>query len=217
MSLTEKISLSQILKASTYDSFRNQLHHFECSLCPLSANRQCLVIDRGNAKSRIIVMGEAPGREEDKQGKPFVGRSGKLLDQLLIETGLNPEEDLLVLNAVKCRPPENRTPTTSEVETCRPFLLKQIRLLSPQWGLLLGATAVRALFPEKSKIPISQLAGHFFESSEFPGIQWMVVFHPAYLLRSPSKKTEMRRFLEIFKAAWKNYEARAFAADSSDT
>jgi uracil-DNA glycosylase family 4 len=130
-----------------------------CQGCPLAQGRQQVVFSRGNPQARLMLIGEAPGAQEDALGQPFVGRSGQLLDQLLAEAGLDSNRDAYICNGVKCRPPENRKPTARELAACRPWLEQQIVLVQPQVLVLVGATALQAVLAIKG--PISQLRGQW--------------------------------------------------------
>jgi len=158
------------------------------------------VIDRGNPNSKILVIGEAPGEKEDLQGKAFVGRAGQLLDKIMDSIGLKTNEDMLIINTVKCRPPENRPPTAAEVETCRPYLNYQISLVKPKIILLLGATALKHILPDKKKVSMEEVVGKFFTDDQFPGVQFMVLYHPAYLLYDPRKKEPMWQHVKKLKS-----------------
>ncbi len=120
-------------------------HCNQCRRCELGENRTNAVIGRGNPEAEIMVIGEAPGQNEDEQGLPFVGKSGQLLDKILQSVELSSDRHVYISNAIRCRPPENRTPTLKEVGACKPYLLEQIRLVNPKIILLTGATAVKAL------------------------------------------------------------------------
>lgn len=139
-----------------------------------------------------MLIGEAPGAEEDKQGKAFVGRAGKMLDRVMAEAGINTNEDTLIANVLKCRPPDNRIPTDAEAQSCSPLLRKQIELVNPKLLVLLGNTAVRRLFPEHKKTPMNELIGKTLTYSigelKVPAL---VLYHPAYLLYDPRKKQVM--------------------------
>lgn len=192
----------QVLNAETYEAFREALLASNCDDCPLAAVRTNLVIDRGNPKSQIMLVGEAPGQNEDLAGKAFVGRSGKLLDALMLDIGIDTNKDCLITNVVKCRPPKNRPPTKTEVAECLPLLLKQIELMKPRVVVLLGATAAKHLVPaieENKQISMRDRVGRFFQIERFPGVDFMVLYHPAYLLRVPPKTAEMKRHLETVK------------------
>lgn len=141
-----------------------------------------------------MLIGEAPGRDEDAQGIAFVGRSGRLLDAMLEEAGWNPTSEIIIANVVKCRPPDNRPPQQKEVNECLPFLRKQIELLKPQQIALLGATAVKHLLGDKR--PMNQLVGEFLTSESYPDQKFTVLFHPAFILRSPTRRGEMVGWLK---------------------
>ena len=155
----------------------------QCSRCGLSAERQHVVISRGDPSAKVMVIGEAPGASEDIQGLPFVGRSGQLLDQLLRTVGFNPDSDLFICNVVKCRPPNNRKPSSAELRACRPWIEEQLAHVDPLVVVLVGATAVAAML--KRKQAMRSLRGVWIEQA---GRLWMPVFHPAYLLRNLSRE-----------------------------
>ena len=142
-----------------------------------------MVVARGNPQAPLMVIGEAPGAKEEELGKPFVGRSGKLLDKLLQKAGIDINLDVYFCNVVKCRPPNNRRPTKSEINENLPWLHQQINLVDPKVIVLVGATALEALL--KIKSPISILRGKWIN---WEGRLVMPVFHPSYLLRNPSKE-----------------------------
>jgi uracil-DNA glycosylase len=162
----------------------------QCRRCDLGHTRIQAVIGRGALKAPIMIVGEGPGQTEDETGLPFVGRAGQLLDKILASVNLTTEHDVFIANAVKCRPPDNRTPTPEEIEACRPYLLEQIRLIDPQIILLTGATAVRSILGEKRGI--TQIRGQW---REWQGRLCMPIFHPAYLLRSPSREKGKPKWL----------------------
>ena len=139
-----------------------------------------------------MLIGEAPGADEDSQGLPFVGRSGRLLSELLEAAELDEEEDLHICNVIKCRPPNNRKPTSNEIKQCRPWLEEQIALVNPSLVLLAGATALQALLGIKSGI--SKLRGQWHEQE---GKAFMPVFHPSYLLRFGSREEGSPRALTL--------------------
>ncbi|MBS0018689.1 MAG: uracil-DNA glycosylase [Arthrospira sp. SH-MAG29] len=165
-------------------------HCNRCDRCELGKNRTHAVIGRGNPTAPIMIIGEAPGQHEDEQGLPFVGRSGKLLDNILDSVGLSTDTEVYISNAIRCRPPENRTPTASELEACKPYLLEQIRLINPQIILLTGATAVKSILGDKR--PITKIRGQWFQ---WEGRQCMPIFHPAYLLRNSSRDVGKPKWL----------------------
>lgn len=179
------------IPVGTYASMTELTQDCEnCQRCPLSKSRTRVVIGRGNPHASILLIGEAPGQQEDETGLPFVGRSGQLLEKILESVGLNPEKDIFICNVNKCRPPDNRPPTPQEVEACKPYLLEQIRLVNPAIILLTGATAVKGILKEKR--PISKIRGQW--------LLWenrlcMPIFHPSYLLRNPSREDGSPKWL----------------------
>ena len=182
---------NDILDARDYQSFSNILKSSNCTRCELHRGRRNIVVDRGNPEARIMIIGEAPGENEDIMGKAFVGKAGKLLDEIMKAISFETERDMLIANIVKCRPPENRSPLQEEVAACVPYLHKQIELIHPRVILLLGAVALKHMIPEKGEFSMEHEAGTFFSSSEYPGIQFAVLYHPAYLLYDPRKKKVM--------------------------
>jgi len=130
-----------------------------------------------------VFVGEAPGRDEDVQGEPFVGRAGQLLTEIITKGMRLRREDVYIANVIKCRPPENRNPEPDEVATCEPFLLRQLELIAPEVIVALGKFAAQTLL--RTKTPITQLRGRWFD---YHGIRLMPTFHPAYLLRNPGDK-----------------------------
>jgi uracil-DNA glycosylase len=156
----------------------------ECVRCPLSATRTHVVNSEGNRNARLMFIGEAPGADEDAQARPFVGRAGQLLNKIIEAIGLK-REDVFIGNVNRCRPPQNRTPTPAEAATCKPFLLREIMIVKPEVIVVLGNTAMKNLLDTKEGI--TKLRGKF---QDYQGIKVMPTFHPAYLLRDPSKKRE---------------------------
>jgi uracil-DNA glycosylase family 4 len=154
-----------------------------CKLCTLG--RKQVVFGVGNPHADLMFVGEAPGRDEDIQGIPFVGRAGQKLTQIIEAIGLT-REDVYIANVIKCRPPENRNPEPDEVEKCEPFLFRQIDLIKPKVIVALGTFAARSLL--KTDAPISKLRGRVYE---YRGAQLIPTFHPAYLLRNPSCRREV--------------------------
>ena len=193
---------NKILGAATYADFKDELLKSVCTKCALSDSRTHIVVDRGNPQAKVMIIGEAPGQNEDLQGKAFVGRAGQLLDQLMQAIGFDTNQDSIIVNVVKCRPPENRAPLPKEVETCFPFLKKQIELVKPRFILLLGATALKHLSPERKDIGMESQVGDFFNHAGYPGIDFMVLYHPAFILRDPRKKPLMVEHLKRFKDHW---------------
>ncbi|HYY96962.1 MAG TPA: uracil-DNA glycosylase, partial [Pyrinomonadaceae bacterium] len=147
--------------------------------------RTQIVFGVGNANADLMFVGEAPGADEDASGRPFVGRAGQLLNKIIEAIGLK-REDVLIGNVNRCRPPQNRTPTTEEARTCKPFLLREINIVKPDVIVVLGNTAMKNLLDTKEGI--TRLRGEF---QDYRGIKVMPTFHPAYLLRDPSKKREV--------------------------
>ena len=141
-----------------------------------------MVVGKGNEAAHIVVIGEGPGQQEDITGLPFVGRAGKMLDTVLSSVDIDPLKDCYITNIVKCRPPNNRKPSSSESEACMPWLTGQINLLRPKIIILAGSTAVQSFLGIKE--PISKIRGQWIEKDN---IKYMPIFHPSYLLRSPSK------------------------------
>ena len=193
---------NKILDAKTYAEFKSALVASQCTKCALSESRRHIVVDRGNPEANVLMIGEGPGENEDIQGRAFVGRAGQLLDEMLKELGFDTNRDSLITNVVKCRPPENRAPKQEEADTCLPFLKKQIALIKPKFILLLGAVALRHIVKDKKQFSMEQEAGTFFVHPDFPGVRFMVLFHPAYILRDPRKKPLMREHLKRFKEAF---------------
>ncbi|MFZ0408815.1 MAG: uracil-DNA glycosylase [Cyanobium sp.] len=136
----------------------------QCLRCALAESRRQVVVGRGNPEARLLLIGEAPGAEEDASGRPFVGRAGNLLEQLLAEAGLDSDRDLYIANVIKCRPPGNRKPSRAEIAACLPWLQQQIALQRPQLIGLLGATALEALLGFKGGI--TKLRGQWLELVE---------------------------------------------------
>ncbi|MBI3999473.1 MAG: uracil-DNA glycosylase [Candidatus Omnitrophica bacterium] len=193
---------NKILEAKAYREFKEALVQSNCTQCPLSDSRTHIVVDRGNPNARVLMIGEAPGENEDLQGKAFVGRAGQLLDELMKGIGFDTNQDSLIINVVKCRPPENRAPKQEEVNACIPFLKKQIELIKPSTILLLGAVALKHIMPGKKEFSMALEAGNFFDHLEFPKIKFMVLYHPAFILRDPRKKPVMIEHLKKFKDYW---------------
>ena len=159
-----------------------------CRRCHLAGGRQQVVVSRGNPRARLMVIGEGPGAQEDASGRPFVGRAGQLLDQMLASVAIDSNRDAYICNVVKCRPPDNRKPTPAEMAACRPWLEQQIHLVDPAVILLAGATALEGVLGIKGGI--SRLRGQWHSSDSPPlaGRQLMPIFHPSYLLRNASRQ-----------------------------
>ena len=167
--------------------------------CSLKRTAKSLCFARGSASARIMLIGEAPGRDEDLQGKPFVGRAGQLLDRMLAAIGLG-EEHVYITNTVYWRPPGNRTPTLEEIEACAPFLARQIEILSPSILVLLGGAAAKTILGTNEGI--MRLRGKWLTySTAGRNLPTLATLHPAYLLREPEKKRYAWRDLLMIKAA----------------
>jgi uracil-DNA glycosylase family 4 len=165
----------------------------DCTKCHLSKTRNKFVFGSGNPNADLMLIGEAPGREEDLQGKPFVGAAGRLLDRMLTAIQFKREE-VFIGNILKCRPPENRDPRPDEIETCKPYLLEQIRLIKPKLILALGRISAQMLLETKSSL--GQLRGRFHD---FNGIKLLVTYHPAALLRYQQYKRPTWEDLQLLR------------------
>ena len=168
----------------------------QCRNCGLCEGRTQAVLGAGVPNSRIVIVGEGPGRNEDEQGKPFVGRSGQLLDQMLEQVGLSRNRNVFITNIVKCHPPENRDPMPEECLACRPWLDKILELIDPKIILCVGRIAAQQLFD-----PNFRVTRQHGEIRERDGRLVMATFHPAALLRNPSYKPmmeeDLRKLAEI--------------------
>jgi DNA polymerase len=174
----------------TYPSMTELANHCnQCHRCELGETRTHAVVGRGSLQAPIMIVGEGPGQNEDETGVPFVGKAGQLLEKILESVHLS-EADVYICNAVKCRPPGNRTPTTDEVDACKPYLLEQLRMVDPKIILLTGATAVRGLTGDKRGI--TKIRGQWIE---WNGRLCMPILHPAYLLRNPSREKGSPKWL----------------------
>ncbi len=191
---------NEIFAARDYPRFKELLAASNCQKCALARGRRTIVVDRGNPASQIMAIGEAPGETEDCTGRAFVGRAGKLLDEIMKAIRLDTERDLLIANIVKCKPPGNRAPLIEEVAACKPYLLRQIELVKPRIILLLGATALKYMIPGKVDFAMTEEAGTIFRGDEYPGISFMVLYHPAYLLYDPRKKKDMWEHVQALAA-----------------
>jgi len=166
-----------------------------CTLCDLSKTRTNVVFGEGNPNAKLMFIGEGPGEMEDKTGRPFVGRAGKLLTKI-INTVLELERsDVYIANIVKCRPPNNRVPTIEEAQTCKPYLIKQIEIINPEILVCLGKTAFMYLL--ESDMPISKVRGQIFE---YKGKKVIPTYHPSFLLRNPSAKKESYKDFLLIKS-----------------
>ncbi|MCB2198273.1 uracil-DNA glycosylase [bacterium] len=182
------------------DAFNNAICN--CQKCPLGKTRNKFVFGVGDPNADLLVIGEAPGADEDAKGEPFVGRAGKLLDQILGAVQLERGDGVYIANILKCRPPNNRDPLPAEVDECEPHLIKQIQLIKPKLILALGRIAAQTLL--KTTLPLSKLRGKLHD---YHGVPLMATFHPAALLRNPNWKRptwedvqEMKRILDEKRA-----------------
>jgi len=172
----------------------------DCGLCPLGEQRQNLVFGVGNPRAELVLVGEAPGREEDKKGVPFVGEAGRLLDRILFAMGLS-RQDVYICNVIKCRPPSNRDPQPEEIATCEAFLKSQLAAIRPRIIIALGRFAAQTLL--QTKKPIGRLRGHW---QTYQGIALMPTFHPAYLLRNPAGKRDVWEDMKLVMQRLKSGE-----------
>ena len=166
----------------------------DCTRCKLSGlGRRQVVFGVGNPNADLMFVGEAPGADEDVQGVPFVGRAGQLLTKIIEAIDLK-REDVYIANVIKCRPPQNRNPEPDEIETCEPFLFRQIDVIKPKVIVALGKFGAQTLL--RTEDPISRLRGRVFQ---FRGAKLIPTFHPAYLLRNPSSKREVWEDMKLVK------------------
>ncbi|HYS44575.1 MAG TPA: uracil-DNA glycosylase, partial [Geobacteraceae bacterium] len=161
----------------------------ECGRCGLGGTRTNLVFGVGNSRARLVFVGEAPGRDEDLQGEPFVGEAGQLLTKIIQAMGFK-REDVYICNVLKCRPPGNRNPEPPEIEQCGPFMLRQVKAIAPEVVVALGTFAAQTLLGTKA--PISKLRGHFHD---YHGIPLMPTFHPSFLLHN---KNDTSKFWNVW-------------------
>lgn len=168
---------------TTLEQVRGELG--DCTRCKLHQGRTTLVFGVGRPDADLMFVGEAPGRDEDQQGEPFVGPAGQLLTKIIEAIGLT-RDQVYIANVIKCRPPQNRNPELDEVQTCEPFLFQQLDVIRPRVVVALGAFAVRTLL--RSEQSISRLRGQVFD---YRGAKLVPTFHPAFLLRSPDRKRDV--------------------------
>lgn len=172
----------------------------DCLKCKYGSTRNKFVFGVGNPNADILLIGEAPGADEDLKGEPFVGKAGQLLDKILAAIKLN-RNTVYIANVVKCRPPGNKTPEESDYLTCLPYLLKQIELIKPKFILLLGAVALQALFGKSYKI--TQWRGKVIYYNDIAAIP---TYHPAYLLRNPAAKKEVWEDVQLLQKMYLDYK-----------
>jgi uracil-DNA glycosylase len=174
----------------------------DCTRCKLhKLGRKQIVFGVGNANADLMFVGEAPGRDEDEQGEPFVGRAGQLLTKIIEAINLK-REDVYIANVIKCRPPENRNPEPDEVASCEPFLFRQVDAIKPKVIVALGTFAAHALL--KTDTPISRLRGRTYS---YRGAQLICTFHPAFLLRSPERKRDTWEDMKKVRALLRGEDA----------
>ncbi len=180
-------ALAQKVKTADWEGVKELIA--SCHACTMSRGRTQTVPSDGAPGCPLVFVGEAPGRDEDLEGVPFVGKSGQLLTNILKAVAIERGRDAAIINVLKCRPPNNRDPMPEEAAACRPFLLRQLELLSPKVLMLLGRTAVTALLPDVADQSMTKLRGRVFEVT-IAGrtVKTMVSYHPSYLLRNPVGK-----------------------------
>ncbi|MDR3126824.1 MAG: uracil-DNA glycosylase [Rickettsiales bacterium] len=176
-----------------------------CAKCPLSRGRTQAVFSDGMPNNKLMLIGEAPGFYEDQQGKPFVGKSGQLLDKIFESAGLMRRSHVYICNTVKCRPPENRDPSPEETSACREYLDAQIEILKPRIIILCGKVAANAMLPDNI-LGITRVRGRWFDGPY--GARMMPIFHPAYLLRNESREEGSPKWL-----MWQDIQAIKKAYD----
>ena len=180
--------VSQRENVATLHLLRKQVN--ECRKCPLAATRTNAVFGEGSERAQLLFIGEAPGEEEDLQGRPFVGRAGKFLDQMIERIGLRREE-VFICNVLKCRPPNNRDPEPAEAEACKEYLLSQLELIGPKIICTLGKHAYNTLFGVDEKI--TRIRGVL---TSYNGIKLLPTYHPAFLLRNQNRVKEVWEDME---------------------
>lgn len=182
---------------SSLEAVRSELG--DCRRCKLHPYRTQIVFGTGNPQAKLVFIGEAPGRDEDLQGEPFVGQAGQLLNKIIQAIQLQ-REKVYIANIIKCRPPENRNPEPDEIAACEPFLVKQLQVIRPKLICALGAFAAQTLLKTEEKI--SSLRGKFHE---YQGIPLMPTYHPAFLLRNPSRKREVWEDMKKIKREYDKF------------
>jgi uracil-DNA glycosylase family 4 len=185
--------------APDLDALRAQVE--VCTACQLCQGRRHAVFGMGAQPARWMVIGEAPGEQEDRQGQPFVGRSGQLLDSMLRAVGMSRDENVFIANVIKCRPPGNRNPKPEEIAACSPYLKRQIELVQPERILVLGRFAAQTLLGTDATIGSLRGRQHVWTTEAGVRIPVIVSYHPAYLLRSPLEKARAWQDLQLAIAA----------------
>lgn len=180
----DEVLVSQDASSNDWSALQSAV--LDCRLCTLCQQRKQAVLGVGDVQADWLFVGEGPGADEDEKGEPFVGQAGKLLDNMLAAIELKRGHDVYIANAVKCRPPGNRTPTDEELNSCRPYLKQQIAMIKPRLIVTLGGTAAKTLL-QRDEIKVGSLRG---QVHEYEGIPLIVTYHPSYLLRSPMEKAK---------------------------
>jgi DNA polymerase len=179
----------------TLEDVRKELG--DCKRCKLHRGRKTIVFGEGNERATLMLIGEGPGYDEDVQGRPFVGKAGQLLTKILQSINL-PREEVYIANIIKCRPPQNRNPEPDEIQSCSPFLMKQIEAIQPKIICALGTFSAQTLLKTETKI--TALRGKLFD---LEGIKVIPTYHPAFLLRNPERKREvwedMKKIVELIQ------------------
>jgi uracil-DNA glycosylase len=193
--------VTTMTKTQEFEEIKSEC--LKCKACTLSEKRTQVVFGEGNIDAALMFIGEAPGEEEDKQGIPFVGRAGQLLTKSLEAVNIKRGVDTYITNVCKCRPPNNRTPEREEANACNHWLQDQIRLIKPKIIVLVGSVAMKAIMGETQTI--SKMRGTWHK---YAGIDTTVIFHPAYLLRNPTKDVGGPKWL-----TWQDLKAIKSAVD----
>jgi uracil-DNA glycosylase family 4 len=171
---------------STFTDLKTQA--LSCTKCHLCVTRTKVVFGHGPSPCDVMIIGEAPGEKEDLEGKPFIGKSGQLLTKLLESVNINRDEQVYITNTVKCRPPKNRAPKQTEIDACKPYLIKQIQSVKPKLLLLLGNPSLKTIL--NSQLTITKVRGNWYTATvDYMNTPLYIIplFHPSYLLRNPSK------------------------------
>jgi len=167
-----------------------------CTKCVLSETRTQVVVGSGPTRCNLMIIGEGPGEQEDLNGVPFIGRAGQLLTKILESAGIQRDTQAYITNTVKCRPPENRTPLTAEIEACKPYLIRQIQLVQPRVLVLLGAPSLKTILEEMT--PISKVRGQWYQAKVdymTDPLYIMPMFHPSFLLRHAAREKGSPKWL----------------------
>lgn len=194
LKINEKTTSVKLIDESDYEKKRSELavlFRKGCNACHLASKRNNFVFGSGNASAPVLIIGEAPGEDEDNQGKPFVGLAGQLLTKMLTAIELDRNKDVFITNVLKCRPPQNRNPESSEIISCKPILEAQVSIIKPRVILLLGRIAAHTILEKADSIAKLRSEMH-----DYNGIPAIVTYHPAALLRYPEYK----------KAAWEDLQ-----------